>query len=92
MNWLAFGVYAIISSDQFVKRSHGKNSNIGKTRKKGSAHLLAIHSSSLFGYVLELQSKHFQLCTMFLTELTELNSNLPSTVTGVYRCCIDSVQ
>ena len=45
-------------------------SNFGKTRKKGSAHLLAIHSSSLCGYVWEFQRKHFQFCTVFLQELT----------------------
>ena len=40
------------NSDQFVNRSHGKNSIFGMPRKKGSTHLIAIHRSSflVIGY------------------------------------------
>ena len=70
-NWSAFGVCATISFDQFVNRSHWRNSNFCKMRKKGSAHLLAIHCFSLSMYC-NIKESIFQFFIVFSPEKSVL--------------------
>ena len=46
-NWSELIVASTQNADQYVDRSLRRNSNLGKTRKKGSTQLVAIHHSNI---------------------------------------------